>query len=157
MTWDYFRLCLSPSSQCQTPSLLAPWPPIQLTSLFPASSPPYSESHLCCSGFVHPVGTLTPYSAPALFFQSRSWNPSSGQGPGRPPCLGKESRLAGGAVQNSLTNEKLTIWSAATCLRGKKTIREHVTSCHGGSALRIHGPDHGNSRENGFFLVGKWC
>lgn len=100
-------------------------------------------------------------SAPAQFFQSSVWNPNPGQGPALPPCLGKEFRLAVEAVQKSLTNEKLTTRSTATCLQGGELAEslnyQLSRSCHGGSTLRIHGPDDGNSRENGLFLVGNWC
>lgn len=57
--------------------------------------------------------------SPAQFFQSSVWNPSPGQGPGLPPCLGKEFRLAVEAVQKSLTNEKLTTRSTALSPGGR--------------------------------------
>lgn len=95
----------------------------------------------------------SPRPCPAQFFKSSSWHSSPGRGPGLPPCLGEEFRRAEGTIQKSLTNEKLIIWSAATCLQGEEgaeSLKESLNCllsllCHGGPALRIRGPDHGNS------------
>lgn len=112
------------------PSLHLPSQPVWLLI------PNLTFAALC---FASPSGhTLSTFSVPAQLFQYSFWNPSPGQGPGLPPCLGKEFRLAVETVQKSVTNEKLTTPSTATCLQGEQLAEslncQPSPSCHGGSA-----------------------
>lgn len=61
-----------------------------------------------------------------------------------------------GAIQNRFTSGKLVIRSDATCLQEERIGPEPdgwaILMCHGG--IRRHGPGPGDSRGNGFCLIG---
>lgn len=147
----------SPTSQFQMLFLPAPWLPVQLTSL---SSQPLC---LLIPNFTF-AACITPPSrdpCPMLFPSSvvpvQLLEPKPRSGSWTPSLRGRGVQAGREDSSGELANEKLTAWSGATCLQGEEraeSLKHHLSrSCHGGLAVRIHGPDDGNSKDNGRFLV----